>query len=149
RSWAASAGSGSGCEPCFTTIPLRPCASCSKRSYMASKSLAPSLRLIPLNLLPFFCTYVASNQVFSHHWGQLRLKDEMSLLSTRQFVTSNRESLCTRREKGWSNCSLSCPPPGRLGFASHQRELLHALKASRLPAMTLPRGAFSAPTATT
>src|SRR4029450_13095651 len=91
---------------------------------MASKSLAPSLRLIPLNLLHFFCTYVASNQVFSHHWGQLRLKDEMSLLSTRQFVTSNRESLCTRREKGWSNYSLSCPPPGRLGFASHQRELL-------------------------
>jgi NitT/TauT family transport system substrate-binding protein len=78
---------------------------------MASKSLAPSLRLIPLNLLHFFCTYVASNQVFSHHWGQLRLKDEMSLLSTRQFVTSNRESLCKRREKGWSNYSLSCPPP--------------------------------------
>src|SRR4030095_3416703 len=79
--------------------------------YMASKSLAPSLRLIPLNLLHFFCTYVASNQVFSHHWGQLRLKDERSLLSTRQFVTSNRESLCKRREKGGSNYSRSCPPP--------------------------------------
>jgi hypothetical protein len=113
---------------------------------MASKSLAPSLRLIPLNLLHFFCTYVASNQVFSHHWGQLRLKDEMSLLSTRQFVTSNRESLCTRREKGWSNYSLSCPPPGRLGFASHQRELLISSASAYLSSASaaINRGDFAA-----
>src|SRR5712691_10398218 len=84
-------------------MPLRPCASCSKRSCMASRSPAPSLRLIPRNLLHFFCDCVPSNQVFSHHWGQRRLKDEMGLLSTRQPVMSNRESLCTRREKGWSN----------------------------------------------
>jgi hypothetical protein len=59
----------------------------------------------------FFCDCVPSNQVFSHHWGQVRLKDEMGLLSTRQPVMSNRESLCKRREKGWSNHSLSCPLP--------------------------------------
>src|SRR2546430_8035333 len=35
----------------------------------------------------------------------------MGLLSTRQPVMSNRERLCTRREKGWSNYSLSCPLP--------------------------------------
>src|SRR5713101_6735039 len=92
-------------------MPLRPCASCSKRSCMASRSPAPSLRLIPRNLLHFFCNYVPSNQVFSHHWGQLRLKDEMGLLATRQPVMSNRESLCKKREKGWSNYSLSCPIP--------------------------------------
>src|SRR6184192_2342874 len=66
---------------------------------------------MPRNLLHFFCDCVPSNQVFSHHWGQLRLKDEMGLLSTRQPVMSNRERLCTRREKGWSNYSLSCPLP--------------------------------------
>src|SRR5215813_11629218 len=118
-------------------MPLRPCASCSKRSYMASRSLAPSLCLIPLNLLHFFCTYMASNQVFSHHWGQLRLKDEMGLLSTRQFVTSNRESLCKRREKGWSHYSLSCPPPwsSRLykssaGIAGSRTAHLHQMRLS-------------------
>ena len=44
--------SGSGCERCFTTMPLRPCASCSKRSYMALRSLAPSCYWIPRNLSP-------------------------------------------------------------------------------------------------
>src|SRR5712691_337093 len=92
-------------------MPLRPCASCSKRSCMASRSPAPSLRLIPRNLLHFFCDCVPSNQVFAHHWGQLRLKDEMGLLSTRQPVMSNRESFYKRREKGGSNHSLGCPLP--------------------------------------
>ena len=43
--------------------------------------------------------------------GQLRLKDEMGLFLTRQPVMSNRESLCKRRAKGWSDHSLSCPLP--------------------------------------
>src|SRR6516162_11682381 len=49
--------------------------------------------------------------MFSSHWGQLCLRDEIGLLSTRQPVISNRASFCTRREKGWSNHSLSCPLP--------------------------------------
>ena len=38
QSWAANACCGSACERCFMTMPLRPCASCSKRSCMASRS---------------------------------------------------------------------------------------------------------------
>src|SRR5512132_901808 len=52
-----------------------------------------------------------SNQLFPSHWGQLCLRDEIGLLSTRQPVMSNRESFCKRREKGWSNHSLRCPLP--------------------------------------
>jgi hypothetical protein len=48
QSWAATACSGSGCEPCCMTMPLRPCASCSQRSGTASRRSAPSLRWIPL-----------------------------------------------------------------------------------------------------
>src|SRR5713101_5420210 len=94
-------------------MPLRPCASCSKRSGMASRRPAPPWRLIPRNLLHCFCDCVPSNQGVSitRGKGQLRLKDEMGLLSTRQPVMSKRESLCKRRAKGWSNHSLSCPLP--------------------------------------
>jgi hypothetical protein len=37
----ASACCGSGCEPCFMTMPLRLCASSSKPSCMVSRSPAP------------------------------------------------------------------------------------------------------------
>src|SRR5687768_14681645 len=57
----------------------------------------------------------------------------MGLLSTRPFVTSNRASLCKRREKGCSTYSLSCPPPwsSRLckssaGIAGAQAATQHA-----------------------
>ena len=96
-----------------------------ERSCMASRSPAPSWRLIPLHLLYFLCDRVPSHQVFSHQWGKLRLKDEMGLLSTRQPIMANRESLCQRRGNGWSKHSLSCPLHSRLGFTSHQRELLY------------------------
>src|SRR6516164_3032394 len=66
---------------------------------------------MPRHLLHVFCDCVPSNQMFSSHWGQLCLRDEIGLLSTRQPVISNRASFCTRREKGWSNHSLSCPLP--------------------------------------
>jgi hypothetical protein len=36
-------------------------------------------------------------QVIPQHWGKLRLHDEMSRLSTRQPVMSQRASLCKRR----------------------------------------------------
>src|SRR6266849_1551985 len=83
------------------TMPLRPCANCSKPSFMASRSPAPSLQLTPLNLPPFPLQPRASepvNQVTSHHGGELCLHHEMSLLSTRLPGLSNRESLFKRRK---------------------------------------------------
>ena len=55
---------------------------------------------------------------------KLRLNEEMGLLSTRQPVMPNRESLCQRWGNGWSQHSLRCPLHSRLGFTRPQRELL-------------------------
>ena len=58
------------------------------------------------------------------YWGQLCLREEIGLLSTRSPVMSHRGSVCKREEKGWSSYALSCPLPWSPRFTGHQRELL-------------------------
>src|SRR5437899_1831761 len=66
----------------------------------------------------------------------------MGLLSTRQPVMSNRERLCTRREKGWSNYSLSCPLPWSPRIHKSSAGIADAWPR-RTPALGQPEGASS------
>src|SRR6266536_4825619 len=107
------------------TMPLRPCASCSKRSGMASRSPAPSLRLIPLNLaIGSLCDRVPLNQVIPQHWGKLRLHDEMSRLSTRQPVMVASSKSVQKTAMDGRNTHRAVRYHDRIGFTRHERELL-------------------------
>src|SRR5882672_11831940 len=88
------------------------------------KKSSPIVTLDSSSSAPFLLRLMPSHQMFSYHWGQLCLREEIGLLSTRSPVMSHRGSVCTREEKGWSPYSLSCPLPGSPGFTGHQRELL-------------------------
>ena len=67
-----------------------------------------------------------SHEVFSHQWGEFRLDDEMGPLSTRQPVMAHRGSLGHRGAMDGRNTHCDVRYHSRLGFTSHQRELLLA-----------------------
>jgi hypothetical protein len=73
------------------------------------KKLSPVVTLDSSSSSPFLLHLCGIEPGVLPSQGQLCRKDEMGLRSTRQGVTSNRESLCKRRAKGWSSYSLSCP----------------------------------------
>ena len=109
------------------TMPLRPCASCSKRFFMASRSPAPSLRLTPLNLPPFpFATacWRTSQPGDLPSWGRATptSRDESALNKTACHVES-RKSL-QKTEMDGRNPHRAVRFHSRIGFTSHERELL-------------------------